>query len=304
MTDLTYAERAALDVLPLHLADFAIKAAAHNRVRIHEIRLRRGAGLSITSRGISYACPIRCTEEDIDAVLRRLCGNSLYSHADTIREGYIAYLSGIRAGVCGRAVCRGGEIDAVTDITSVNIRIPHRVRGAGDCAFELLERNAFRTGLLVYSPPGVGKTTLLRELTFRLGAGDAPRRVAVVDTRCEIMAGLEGAANVDVLSSYPRGRGIEIAVRTLSPEFIVCDEISSDSDVEAVMSAVGSGVCIIASAHGASYGELMQRDGFCLLREKRAFGIWLGLLERERAGYRTEVSFIDSVPERAEETGV
>lgn len=281
MTELTKTEREALDLLPYPLASAAHKTAAQNKGALHEIRLRLGQYLAVTSFGRNLRCNIRCTRDDIDHVIRRLCGNSLYSHADTIREGYIAYGNGIRAGVCGRAVGDGGAIGAVTDITSVSIRIPHRVRGAADMAYKLLSDRAFSCGMLVYSMPGVGKTTLLRELAVRLASGDDPHRVAVVDTRCEIMAGIEESVMADVLLSYPRDKGIEIAMRTLSPEFIICDEISRQSDADAVMNAVGSGVRIIASSHSDGFENLMGHSYIRQLDGNNAFGIYLGLLGRD-----------------------
>ena len=185
----------------------------------------------------------------------------------------------------------------MTDITSLNIRIPHRVRGAADGIYRLLERRGFADSLLVYSPPGVGKTTVLRELVEKLASGESAYNVAVVDSRCELAAGLDGTAAVDVLSSYPRGRGIETAVRTLSPDYVVCDEICTDEDLAALRHAVGSGVRIIASAHGRSYAELMTREGFERLQKKGVFSLFAGLLERHGRGYKTEITFTGDTEE-------
>ena len=297
MTELTNSEKAALDLLPYPLASAAVKTAAQNKGALHEISLRLGQYLAVTSFGRNLRCNIRCTGEDIDFVIRRLSGNSLYSHADTIREGYISGQGGIRAGICGRAVVGGDVINAVTDITSVSIRIPHRIRGAADSAYRLLEDCNFSCGMMIYSKPGVGKTTLLRELAVRLSSGDRAHRVAVVDTRCEIMMGIEESLMADVLSSYPREKGIEIAMRTLSPEFIVCDEISRASDAEAVMNAVGSGVRVIATSHAESFEELFSHSFIRELAEKNAFGIYLGLLGRDEISNKfiTETYFSHSL---------
>lgn len=301
MTEFTNAERAAVEALPYRLASELVNMAVNGRVHLCEIRLRQGCPLGVASCGKNYYSPtVICSHEDIEMTLRKLCGNSLYSHADTIREGYISYSHGIRVGLCGKAVVRDGGIDAVTDITSINIRIPHRVRGAADGIYRLLESRGFSDSLLVYSPPGVGKTTVLRELIGKLSSGASAHNVAVIDSRCELAAGLDGAVAADVLSSYPRGRGIEIAVRTLSPDYVVCDEISSDDDLSALKYAVGSGARIIASSHGRSYAELMSREGFSDLQRRGVFSIFAGLLERQGRGYKTELTFTEDVAEVGE----
>ena len=293
------AEKEALDLLPYRLASSAVKSAALWHGVINEIRLRENRPLCITSGGKNIKCGAICTREDIDTVVRRLCSNSLYSHAETIREGYITSQSGIRAGICGRAVVGGGVITTVTDISSVCIRIPRRVSGAGDLAYSLLEKTGFTKGLLVYSVPGVGKTTLLRELIAKLASGDDAKRVAVVDTRSELAAGIDDDIMADVLSAYPRAKGIEISVRTLSPEYIICDEIGSAADAAAILEAAGSGVKMIASAHAGSMDELMKCGFLKELSRKDVFGICLGLLDRDTVSgeYISEVSYFEDTSE-------
>ena len=122
----------------------------------------------------------------------------------------------------------------------------------------------------------------------------------MIDSRCELAAGLDGISAVDVLSSYPRGRGIEIAVRTLSPDYVVCDEISSDEDMSALRHAVGSGVRIIASAHGRSYSDLTAREGFVQPQKRCVFSVFAGLLERRGRGYKTEITFTEDIEEETE----
>jgi len=295
-TEFGETERTLSALLPYRLVSAAIKCAAANHGVINELRLRVGQPLAVTSDGKNLISSLYVTKEDIDHTVRRLCSNSLYSHADTIKEGYITSREGIRAGICGKAVTDGGIITAVTDVSSLSLRFPRRVTGAADTAYELLKARDFATGILVYSKPGVGKTTLLRELALRLSSGETPLRLAVVDTRCELSATLGEATMADILLSYPRGKGIEIAVRTLSPQYVICDEIGSGAEAEAILDASHSGVSFAASAHGGSFDELMRSRYIRTLWEAGIFGIGLGLLDRRKDGsYVTEISCFEDL---------
>lgn len=304
MDQYTKTESAALDLLPYRLSCAAAKCISLYRGHFNELRLRVGQPLCITTAGNNVVTTAICTQDDLDFTVRRLSGNSLYSHGNTLIEGYITSPDGIRAGICGRAVTDGDRITAVTDISSVCIRIPRRAPGAADEAYSLLSRRNFWDGLLVYSPPGIGKTTLLRELCVKLASGENPRRVAIVDTRGELAAGIDEYISADIMSAYPRGRGIEIAVRTLSPEFIVCDEIGCAEDAEAILHAASSGVRIIASAHAGSIDSLLRSDGISELAATGVFGIYLGLLSREGGVYRTAVTYSEYAATQLSESGV
>ena len=297
-------ERAALELLPYRLSCAAAKCISLYRGRFNELRMRVGQPLCITVSGRNTVTDAVCTEEDLEFTVRRLSGNSLYSHANTLIEGYITSPEGIRAGICGRAVTDGEHITAVTDISSVCIRVPRRAPGAADEAYALLKRRGFSDGMLVYSAPGIGKTTLLRELCVKLASGEDPKRAAVVDTRGELAAGIDEYVSADIMSAYPRGRGIEIAVRTLSPEFIICDEIGSPDDAEAIRHASASGVRIIASAHAEDIDSLLRSDWIRELASTGVFGIYLGLLSREGSGYRTSVTYSEAPPNGFRESEV
>ena len=146
----------------------------------------------------------------------------------------------------------------VQQITALCIRIPHRYPEAGREICRLLAEREFRDSVLVYSAPGRGKTTLLREIAAGLANPPEPKRVAVVDTRYELGTGLETVCMLDLLSGYPRSIGMEIALRTLAPEYIICDEIASEGDRQALLACADSGICICASVHAGSPEELYR----------------------------------------------
>jgi len=278
-------EKEAILMLPPKLSGAVVRTLAFHAGALCEIRLRANGPLTVTVDGSEFRTGAVCSADDVEYVVRSLSGNSLYSHAETIREGYICASGGIRAGICGRAVTREGKIDALTSVSSINVRIPRRVPGAADGVYKLISTLSPPWGVLIYSKPGVGKTTVLRELICLLSTGDRARRLAVVDTRFELSAGLECHSSlIDFLSGYPREKGIEIATRTLSPEIVVCDEISSLTDAEAVRDAASAGVSVIATCHGPSFARIAGKGAVRSLITSGTFDLFIGLLKRESNG--------------------
>ena len=253
--------------------------------RIDEIRLRRGAAASVTVGTRNLVLPLCANDAEIAAALRAFCERSLYAKTAAICDGFIPAFGGVRVGVCGRAVVREGKIVSVADISSLNIRIPRRVFGCADRLWEIMRSQGFSRGALVWSAPGVGKTTLLRELGARLSTGQYARRVAIVDSRAELSSGEGGIA--DVLSLYPRAKGIEIAKRTLAPQIIICDEIGGEEDYEAILEAHYAGITVCASAHASSYESLTSSPMMRRLRDVGVFATFYGLLAQKPGGYET-----------------
>ncbi len=251
---------------------------------LEEIRLRRDHTASLTVSGQNIRLGTVLTAARMEAILLAMCEGSIYAHSHTVNQGYLVLRDGIRVGVCGRLGLAGDTVTGVCEVSSLVIRVPHASPPIGGEIAALLRRLSLTRGVLIYGPPAVGKTTLLRSVTALLAGGDRPLRVSVVDTRGELCYGLSSATLlVDLLSGYPKGLGISVAARTLSAELIVCDEIGDLEEAREIAGAHNCGVPLLASAHAAEIGELLARPGLRLLHEAHCFGAYVRLFRRPDA---------------------
>lgn len=225
-----------------------------------EIRLRAGRPcVCVNIFGEMKPCSEKISAEKIAECFAEICRYSVYSFESEIAQGFITLDGGHRVGICGTAVIKNGKIASIKDISGLNIRIARQRLG---CADELYER-VFSRGLhslMLGGKPLSGKTTMLRDLARILGER---HRVVLIDTRGELSASVRGTPsfdiglNTDALCGIEKSDGIMLALRTLSPEIIICDEIGSDG--EAIEQAMFCGVRIVASAHADSIEQLKKR---------------------------------------------
>ena len=276
----------AVSFLPGSLNKMLLNISDEIKEKTYEIRLRAGKCIALTTAdGTIFADRDRFTyvySEELHKVtvqemrdsFNRLCNFSVYSHADSIAQGFITLSDGHRVGISGTAVTENGAIKSIRDVNSLNIRIAREFKG---CADEIIEK-VFCGGLnnlIVAGPPSSGKTTLLRDIARQVSSGRLSEyyKVAVVDERCEISPVSNGECkcdvgpNTDVLSSFRKADGIMCALRTLSPELIVCDEIGTSEECEAIKSGLNSGVNFALSIHAANVFELKNKPQFRILEQ-------------------------------------
>ena len=251
---------------------------------ICEVRIRAGRRVALTTVEGNYnrITSLYTDAETVAEAVAALCDRSLHAHMDTIREGYIALPGGVRVGVAGKAVCEEGVISNLSQITSLCIRIPAPVWGVGDEVFRELRKKRFRESILFYSSPGEGKTTLLRDLALSL-AERSGLRVALIDSRCELACDLlERADHIDIFSGYPKGKAIELATRTMNPQYIICDEIGTLDEAVALLAVENAGVPLLATAHAASVEQLLRRQNIRILHRAGVFDQYVELKRTAR----------------------
>lgn len=273
--------------------------SGERRRKVTELRFRAGSPMSVTLDGRNICTfggnEIIYSEDEIRGIVARLCEESVHTYGETMKEGYISLSDGVRVGVCGRAHADGQSVQSLRDVTSLCVRIPHIIRGAAEEIMPLVFSRGAVQSTLFYSPPGVGKTTLIRDVAANLSSGAKRLRVCVVDSRGEIyMRELFSHSLCDFLEGYPKGAGIEIATRTLSPEAIVCDEIGGEAEAQAILSAQNSGVPLIATAHASSFELLLMRPNIKKLYDAGIFRYYIGLA-REAQSNKFAFSVTDAV---------
>lgn len=257
-----------------------------------EFRLRTGyAPTALVGGGELPISDAAVTRDDIACVIEKATRASVHTVQQDMAKGFISCGFGLRLGVCGTGIISRGEVTGLRDISSVSIRIPHEVRSCGGEAAKMLRGSMDNT--LIISPPGGGKTTLLRELIRSMSSSGT--RVAVADERGELAAVYHGMPQfdigpaTDIMSDIPKAEAVMMLLRTMNPQVIVMDEISSPEDCSAAASAIGCGVRVIASAHAESASELKKRAVYRGLIEAGAFTAAIIIENRASArSYRWE----------------
>lgn len=208
------------------------------------------------------------TEKEMDEIIKNICRYSLYAFENEIRQGYLTMPGGHRIGMAGQVVLgENGSIRNMSHIRFLNIRISHEILGAAQEVMPFLYEEGRVLNTLLISPPGCGKTTLLRDMVRQISNGSiygAGRQVSVVDERSEIAGSFMGipqndvGIRTDVLDGCPKAQGMMLLMRSMSPAVVAVDEIGSYEDVKAVFQILQCGSSVIATMHGSTMAEVQR----------------------------------------------
>lgn len=299
-------EEQLLRLFPVHIRE-KLRAADIDQSTLEEIRVRAGQPLMflygdgerfLTRDGGGLVrgqnnC-VTMSGHDLEEMVGFLCSYSMYAYEEQLRMGYLTLQGGHRVGVAGEAALSCGRIVRLQHIYFLNIRIAREKKGCAKMLVDAVRSAGGIHNTLIVSPPGVGKTTYLRDAIRILSEGDAHHagmKVGVVDERSELGAGYLGipqndlGPRTDVLEGAGKSEGIYMLLRAMSPQVIAVDELGARDDFEAVSRAFHSGCRLIGTIHGENVESLQHICGFYDWNAKGEIGRFV-VLEKDMQGRR------------------
>ena len=249
---------------------------------IEEIRIRSNGKLSFKIGQDLITIFSNITKGEMQEIFENICEKSIYAYTKQIAEGFITIKGGNRVGITGSAVIENGRVINLNYISSLNFRIARQIKDVSNSILKYViniqNNSIFNT--IIASPPGGGKTTILRDLVRKISNGMpeinfSPKICGIVDERGEIAAMYKGipqndiGENSDVINNVSKSIGINMLIRSMGPQIIVCDEIGTKEDIEAIEKATLSGVKGIFTVHASTIKEIKENPNLSKLIQNK-----------------------------------
>lgn len=266
-----------VDTLPEEVRRAWLRLPRARQEEIMELRFRIGRPVSLVRawgeeqlRGESGG--ILVTDKLLKELYDRATGFSPYSLKTEETGLYLPLKGGCRMGICGEAAIRDRKFLGLSHISSINIRLARECRGIGKGLSARITASGRVESCLILSPPGFGKTSLLRDLIRCVS--EMGYRVSVSDERRELAAAEKGIPQLDVgpctdvLSGLHKTESVPLLLRAMNPQVLGLDELSGAEELALIKEAAVSGVAVLATVHAGNLAELLKKQGFGeMLRE-------------------------------------
>ncbi|MDD6795291.1 MAG: stage III sporulation protein AA [Clostridiaceae bacterium] len=232
---------------------------------LQEIRIKTEKPVIIITSSGEQIIDYTADRDDLKYIMQRISNYSLYAYEEDIRQGFITIRGGHRVGLAGECVMEDGKVKTIKNITSLNIRICREIIGCSQKVMKYIvdDTNIYNT--MIISPPKCGKTTILRDIA-RVLSDKVQKKISIIDERSEIAGSYMGIPQMnvgirsDILDNCLKSEGMIMAIRSLSPDVLICDEVGTFKEIEALEMAFNSGVNIIVTLHGRSIEDLYNRS--------------------------------------------
>lgn len=277
------------------IRDMFQKSLTNNFFReIEEIRMRIGKPLIIKNNKCEWTISKNLltkdiltgyivTKKDLMETIELITNYSPYAFENEIKSGFITINGGHRIGLAGEIVIENSKVKTIRNINSINFRIAHEIKNCSVSIIKYISKPI--TNTIIISPPGCGKTTLLRDIIRNLSLHYT---ISVVDERSEIGGNYLGTPqndlgiHTDILDKCPKTEGMLILLRSMSPEIIAVDEIGTIDDANSILNITNSGVKIICTLHGENLDDIKNRTFIKTLVNQKIFKRYIFLDNNER----------------------